>query len=473
MDMTRSRRERGSIVTVVLVAAVLAALGAVAVLMSTSFGRTEHHEKLVYDARQLARTAVEEASLLINNGKRNVEIDQALGTSKPVRVQIASAGDRSPLSGLPEERRPKVYVKASLVNNTTGLYRQSARGQMDSIQKFLLPAADQKARDFWNRVDREGLRDEKTGADTAGDSPNSFVGGWVQKVGLSKWKPEFRQYKDKTRPSATVPGKNEILWKMKPRMKELAEVWALFRTANSAGAALDSGQDYWVLEGQDPNSSITITDRSKPDLGEFTRLWTSAVTAVAKDAAKKVEACGANPSLAMAHLVGDLKLGEEIASGAEVQCTADFMRDPVIGTNKTYLLEISTSMGYSGHRDRMKGQTAFRSYRLFQKAEWEMAMKMMARSLASDLQNVGAASLTTADIARCFPAKVGVKGRAEPVPDASGKDSSDSHDPKAMFDDIVYAQMPSTVGARLYPYGVASVSWNPDKLTAADKDDAP
>lgn len=458
----RSAR-RGSIVVVIMIAVVLVALGGLAMTMSTSFGRTGYHEKLVADSRSTARAAVEEAALLINNGKRNVEIDTAAGTAKPVEVPLAELeGGRSPLASLPADQRPKVFVKASIINNTTGLYREGARQQMESIQKFTLPVADQKAREFWERVEKEGLKDKDTGEDRSADSPNAFVANWVDRVGVSGWKPAWERYPEPEGVDAN--GVKQWRWRGTPRMPALKAVWELFHTAS--GSVPEEGE--MVLpEGQEP--PIVIGDKpGKPSIDDFKTKWTEAIRCVSQDAAKKVEACGANPSLAMAHLVGDLKIGKEIASGAEVEATAAFMRDNVIGTNKTYLLELTSAIGYEGAQGRMKGKTAFRTYRLFQKAEWEMAMKRMAAQLACDLQKQGPASLSSQDLATLFPPDPKVEERNEPVPGKDGKPTAARYDPKKMFDDIVYAQMPSTVGARLYPYGIASVDWDPDRVEAKD-----
>ncbi len=458
------RRPTGSIVVVVLVAAVLLVIGGISVLMSTHFGRADYHEGLVSQSREIARSAVDEASLLINNGKRNVEIDKALGSAEPVEVPIADVkGGASPLASIPEELRPKVFVKASVVNQTTALHRESARQQMLIIEKFELPSADSETRKFWQRVEAEGLRDKETGEDRSQESPNVFVDSYVKKVGVQGWGPKWDRYPD---PEFTdADGVRHFRWKAARRMPELAALFALFRTATGEIA---DGKEVVRPEGQKPSIQIS-TNSGKPSLNEFATKWRAGIEAVALDAARKVEACGANPSLAMAHLVGDLKVGEEIASGAEVAATAAFMKDSVLGLNKTYLLEITAKMGYGGAKDRMKGQTAFRTYRLFQKAEWEDAMTMMAAALSRDLQDHGAASLDPGDLAKLFPANPDVEGRNEPVPDRTGQPAMERYDPKAMLDDIVYSQMPSTVGARLYPYGIASLDWDPDRPKANDR----
>ncbi|MBI4872765.1 MAG: hypothetical protein HY814_14505 [Candidatus Riflebacteria bacterium] len=461
----RYRADRGSIVVVILIAVVLVVLGGIALAMSTSFGRSGYHEKLVAESQDLARAAVEEAAMLINNGKRNVEIDTALGSMKPVEVKIAELKDSdSPLANLPADQAPKVFVKAAIVDPSKTV-RDTATAQYQSITKQLM---DDQAREFWERVDKEGLHDKESGADTSADDPNCFVNGWVKHVGIDGWHPKWQKVPEPVKTETLSDGVTVVKyykWVMKRPMGELFEVFKLFRTVSGD---LDGGEKV-LKEGDSPCIDVK-TNGGKPSLGEFKQKWEAAIKAVGCDAAKKVEACGANPSLAMAHLVGDLKLGEEIASGAEVKATADFMRDSVIGTNKTYLLEISSSMGYEGYDARMKGKQAFRSYRLFQKAEWEMAMKMMADHLAMNLQNQGGASLSPSDLAQLFPADKGVKERDEPVPDKSCNPTSSHYDPKKMFDDVVYSEMPSTVGTRLYPYGVASMKWDPNRLQEKDAD---
>jgi hypothetical protein len=367
----------------------------------------------------------------------------------------------SPLAKLPPDKRPKVFVKASIVDATKA-HRDGAREQFDSITQFI---TDSRAKEFWERVDKEGLRDKDSGADTSADDPACFINGWVKRVGTSNWHPKWQKVPEPVRTVTQQDGSQlkYYNWVLENPMGELYDVFKLFKTCSGD---LD-GSPRELPEGQSPSVNCS-TNGSKPSQGEFLAKWEKAIKAVACDAAKKVEACGANPSLAMAHLVGDLKIGKEIASGAEVDATASFMKDSVIGTNKTYLLEMSASMGYEGTAAKMTGKQAFRSYRLFQKAEWEMAMGMMAESLAADLQNMGSASLSPQDFAQMFKAEQGVKGHDEPVPDKACKPTSDRYDPKKMFDDLVYKEMPSTVGTRMYPYGVASMKWAPDNLK--DKD---
>lgn len=486
-----SRLRRGSVLMVLMVVVILGTLGGVAVMMSGNLSRTQAHEKLVDDAQMIARAAVEEAALLLNNGKQSMQISEALSSERAVELPLpevpgAMEGDGS--------AKPQVFVKATVVDPQG--WKEEAAQQMVTIQRSVLPNADQKTQDFWNRVDQEGLHGSWGGSE-GGDCEDCFMQDWVEQVGLSKWKPHY----EKSSPEEVRDITNEqgetvraVKWGIKDQIPELAHVHSLFYSSEvvqpgqteSEGAMETEGgawggqqetggyQSFWFPEGTDPNSNVQLTPRAKPSVAAFKSAWEGAIRAVAKDAAQRVEACGANPSLAMAHLVGDLKLGNVIASGAEVEATASFMKDRTIGANKTYLVELTGAMEYEGAGQKMKGKTAFRSYRILQKAEWEKAMDRMTQKMVRDLQSLeGGVAMTPPDFAEGWPAQPGVEGRDVPVPDKDGAATSSRWDPKAFFPDIVFSELPSTVGSRLYPYGVATVGWNAGQASAADARPSP
>lgn len=484
------RPRRGSVLMVLFVVVILGTLGGVAVMMSGNLSRTQAHEKLIDDAQLVARAAVEEASLLLNNGKRNMQISEALSTEAAVEVPLARVPG-TPVGA--DGASPQVFVKATVIDPRG--WKEEASQQMVSIQRSILPSADHETQAFWNRVDQEGLQGHGWSGASEGDCEDCFMKDWVEQVGLSKWKPTYE--KSSPEEVRTITNENgesvqAVKWGIKDQIPELAQVHSLFYESQVAvpegqteteGAMESEGggwgghqetggyRAFWFPEGHDPNSgaNVQLTPRSKPSVPVFKAAWEGAIRAVARDASQRVEACGANPSLAMAHLVGDLKLGNVIASGAEVEATASFMRDRTIGASKTYLLELTGAMGYEGAGQKMKGKTGFRTYRILQKAEWEMAMDRMTQKLVKDLQALeGGVAMAPADFAAGWPAQPGVEGRDAVVPDKDGNPSDSRWDPKAFFQDIVFSELPSTVGARLYPYGVATVGWNPGQAAAAD-----
>ena len=131
MRNTHVLNRKGSLFVVIMVAAVLGIMGGIAVMMSTSFGRTSHHDRLVFDAKAYARQATEEAAVLINNGSVDTAIAKAVADVDAMEItdQIGKLPG-SPLADLGAQK-PRVYVKATLMNDDPAYkgWRISARDQ--------------------------------------------------------------------------------------------------------------------------------------------------------------------------------------------------------------------------------------------------------------------------------------------------------------------------------------------------------
>lgn len=463
------RRRDGSLVVVIAVASILGILAGVAFLMSSSYGRRNFHEKLVFDARGVARQAVEEASLMINNGEADLEIAQAV--SKVDAVELAKVGSvtSSPLKALKSAgKAPKVFVKATVVNDRT--WRTSAKNQYENLTKILATVPDGDVQAFLKRMrgehadySGEGLVNkdninEYTAAALAEKGQGQGFWSGVNGVGVSNWTPKIVKNEKDSIKQGTPP--NEVtLYKYRidpippAPLKRLYEVF--YNPVDTS--SVDTSQYY----ASAPSFSTPPGKRSSYDASNFRSAWEGAVKWVAQDAAKKVQACGGNPALAMAHLVGDLKHGKAIASGAEVSETRNFMTD-TNSAAKTYLLEITASMSYAGTENRQAGQTAFRSYRLLQRIEWEEIVSRTAKKMAEDMCGIQN-GCTPQTFASLWPAKPGVKGEDEEL--APGV----RWNPQEFLARPLYAEMPSSVGSRLYPYGVGKVRWN---AAIASKTDA-
>lgn len=461
------RRRSGSLAVVIAVASILGILAGVAFLMSSSYGRRNFHEKLVFDARGVARQAVEEASLMINNGEADLEIAQAVSKVDAVELDKVGSVASSPLKALKSTgKAPKVFVKATVVNDRT--WRTSAKQQYENLAKVLATVPDADVQAFLKRMrgehadyKGEGLVEKdtlawKSSALAEQGQGSGFWNGWVNAVGVSKWTPTLRKIDKDFITQGTPP--NEVkLYKyyidpIPPApMKKLYEVF--YQPIDTS--SVDTSQ-YYASAPPFPSAQKLGQFNS----GAFKQAWEEAVKWVAQDAAKKVQACGGNPALAMAHLVGDLKVGKAIASDAEISATREFMVDQNSAA-KTYLLEITASMGYAGTENRQAGQTAFRSYRILQRIEWEEIVNRTAKAMAGDMIAVGN-GCTAQTFASMWPPKAGVKGEDEEL--APGV----RWNPVAFLGRPLYAEMPSSVGSRLYPYGVGKVRWNAANASKTD-----
>lgn len=419
-------RREGSVATVLWVVVILGILAVSSVMMSTGLGRRDHQQALRENAREVARVAAEEAALLINNGRVNVAIDEALGRTDavPVESPVLDATNVE-VMGVDASTPPRVTVRAAVISPDQ-LPKKPPLEQLREIQEEIEsrgydPATYQRLQEFWQRVEDEGL-----GGDDGLDGRFWAMAGQVK---VESWGPRGKE-------EVRDPATGEVTEEARPDKKidELRAVWELFYDHDGTGLASGVG-------GRRP----------APGASALGAAWPEAMRAVGREAASRMESCGSNPNLAMSHLVGDLKTGEPIASGTEVDITSAFMKSRELGGNATYLLEITAAMAYGGRASGlgMGGEVEYTTYRLFQKSEWEKAVQRMTESLVSSLLGLGVSPSTLGAV---FPPDPSQDGRDEVVPGSTVR-----YDPRKVVADPIFEELPSTLGARMYPYTLANV----------------
>lgn len=424
---------KGSLLAVLGVLVVLFLLGGSTLMLSNAFHRKDRAYSVRESAFEAARAAAEEAALLINNGKVNVSIDEAMGSDSEtfeVPLQMFNSQTLS-FMGLPTDKLPKVQVRAAVVG-PDALPAKLPVAKLEEISEVIESRGYDSAKlsqlqKFWSRVDgtdtvfagetekNEGIQD---------DSLHGRFMNRTQNVKISKWGPSNR-----VRTETLSDGTTERIVESDNKMPELLAVYRLFYQENA-------------------DQTSGSRSGAKPSPGQLRPMLDQAMEAVGKESSTRMESCGSNPALAMSHLVGDLEQGKAVSSGTEVAITADFLQSQELGANKTYLLEIQAEMDYSGPGK--SGKVArYTTYRLFQKAEWEDAVENMTRSLLRSLMDHG---VSPQEIAQMYPPQTGVSGRDEELPGSSGVQI----DFKAVVSDPVFKHLPSTVGAKMYPYTVAN-----------------
>jgi hypothetical protein len=428
--MQGRHRRRGSIVVVLGIAVVLGTLGAAAAMLSGGLGRRDYHQALRENALEVARTAAEEAALKINNGKVTIQLDDAaLETLEPVRMPTSFVtGAHLERLGIPEDAAPEVLVRAARIG-PGALRRRPPSEQLREIQEEIETkgyTADQydRLKTFWNEVGAE-LGAAPTIVER--DRLTSDFWNWSKDVGIERWLHRSKSG-DWTTPigSAGGGGGGE---------EGLPGVAQLFYEPPSE-------------QGPSPRLEERPRFTDKTFLEELGERWDKAMREVGRDAAQRMASCGANPALAVAHLVGDLRTGALISSDTEVDYTTSFMRSQEVGAEKTYLLEIAAQVEFEGAASQMGGKVHYTTYRLFQKAEWEALLENMTGALVESLKEH---DVRPSEIARLFPADSSEERRDQPVPGHP----SVRYDPLKVLIDPVYAELPSTAGSRMYPYALA------------------
>lgn len=439
-------KRRGSMVVVLFVAIILGTLGIAAMTMSSSAARRDNFQARRENAFEVARAAAEEAVLLINNGKANVEITESMDTgSKQVEIEAAMLNEQTlEYMGMDKGEVPQVKVRASLIS-PDDLPRKTPREQLDAIQEEIYKRGYsgeylENLQNFWeDRVENEEFHDKDTGEERY-ETSNSFFNS-TKSTKIGSWGPLNHYRLETTKDPVTgeeIPVDPPALKVSTRKMPALNAVWDLFYDH------VDGTVDGIAISAADKGAGARNGSPSATQLRETMDL---AMEAVGQDAAKRMDSCGSNPALAMSHLVGDLKTGKAIASGTEVAITSSFLKDTSFGA-KTYLLEITSEQEYG--KGAKKASAEYTTYRVFQKTEWEGAIENMTNALVNDLMsNYG---VSAAMIAEAWPRDEGVEGRDEEVPG----NPSHRYDPKKVIADPVFKHLPSTVGATMYPYSVAN-----------------
>lgn len=422
----RSRRE-GSILVVLGVAVVLGTLGAAAATLSTGLGRKELHQALRENALEVARSAADEAALMIHNGKVSIDLDDsALERLAPVRIpSTLVTGARVERMGIPAHAAPTVLVRASRIGAQAHRKKPPSEQLTETLEEIATKGYSKeeylRQKTFWDEVRAENMAGRE---EYEKDQLDSRFWEWTHQVGLDRWNHQSKSGDWKT-PMGSAGGKPQ----------GLPGVAQLFYEPGEDGV---------------PAQRLTARPRDlgQPFLDELGERWDRAMREVGRDAAQRMASCGANPALAMAHLVGDLRTGALISSDTEVQYTSSYMHSKELGADMTYLLEIGAQMRFGSEGTRMDGSAYFTTYRLFQKVEWEAILDNMTAAL---LQSLRDHDVTEAEIQKLFP----------PVKDHPLRDAplfgntSRRFDPYKVLRDPIFAELPSTAGARMYPYAVA------------------
>lgn len=422
-------RRRGSIVVVLGVAVVLGTLGAAAAMLSGGLGRRDYHQALRENALEVARGAAEEAALKINNGKVTIELDDAaLETLAPMRMPTSFVtGAHLERLGIPADAAPEVLVRAARIG-PEAMRRRPPSEQLKEIQeeietKGYTPEQYDRLRTFWDEVGNELAAN---GDAAAGNELTSDLWNWSHQVGIERWLHRSKSGDWKTPIGSAGGGAAQ---------QGLPGVAALFYE--------DANQN-----GPTPRLDERPTFADKTFVEELGERWQEAMRGVGRDAAQRMASCGANPALAVAHLVGDMRTGALISSDTEVDYTTSFLQSKEVGAEKTYLLEIAAQVDYQGAGDTMNGQAHYTTYRLFQKAEWEALLENMTGALVDSLLEH---DVKPGEVARLFPRDADDPRRDQPVPGHPGV----RYDPMKVLIDPIYAELPSTAGSRMYPYALA------------------
>lgn len=469
---------RGSVVVVIMVAVVLGLLGGSAVMMSQGYHRQDTAEGMRYSAKVVCRAIAEQASLMMHNGTCDLMVDEAVGRPVEILSEAKAAQDKrlraiydlvlqnaARTSGRSSalKLRPLVRVVASVIDDNRRLHR-SALNQFNQIFEEIKtlddPARRQEAVAFWERMKtddkvsdlakavKDGTAEntavEETGEATGGEPFDRYV-----RLTLGDFAAVDQEIKDGDDRSYDPP-------RFTPKsLPALEKVYQLFGTITGAAGT---------------RRSSSFNGR-KPSPEEFKVAWEAALSGPGgpgEDAAKKVGSCGSNPASALAHLLGDLKENQIVASGTEVAVTNDFLYSRKYGDSKTYLIQLEAVCPYELSGGRMKSEEGvkYTTYRLFQKAPWEDAVLGASRSLVKDLvSGSGHATFTADEIARIWP----------PAP--ADRDNPDSarrvlvpgsttvyYDSTLVMLEPLKGVLPASVGSRLYPYTLCAVGDKPMRL---------
>jgi hypothetical protein len=428
-------------VVVIFVAVILGTLGVAAMTMSSSAARQDRHRAIRENAFEVAKAVAEEATLLVNNGGSTVEITQSMADgSVQVPITKTAISDATTAYMGIDGINTKVLIRASAISPDQ-LPKKTPKERLEQIQKEIDTMGFQgdylaKLKDFWIKDRGNDGTEESVAEDTdilTSSGDRSFYNKTTN-ISIESWGPLYvERYKDTDNDPLTPPELQHI----SPKLKALNDVWALFFTQGNSGNA-----------GCDKLCTKTGT-KGPPGASELRAKMDLAMEAVGKDASTRMDSCGSNPALAMSHLVGDINTGKKISSASEVNITSSFLKDSDFGA-KTYLLEITSEVEYGGQTARMpKGRVDYTTYHIFQKTEWETAVANMTTALVNDLMGHGVGPSTIRD---AWPPETGVEGRDEDVPGHPGL----KYDPKKVIMDPVFKHLPSTVGARMYPYTVAN-----------------
>lgn len=429
------RRRSGSVVAVVWIAVILGILGLASFMLSSSYGRRGFHEGMRHDAYQAARAAAEEAALRINNGAVNAAIDQALDTAAPVPVESPMMGDHLRIMGVPVGAEPKVSVRAAVVKELPG--KPPLEELLEIEQEIAKGGYGPEVTKFWERMREEGVTD---------DGKTSSFYNMAASAKIKDWGPKGRSAQVDNSVSPPVVTQKAVPDKS---ISELRAIFDLFYEHDGSEAIDENGASVGLAA-----SGIGGT-KGAPGAGALLPAWNAGMKEVAKESARWLSSCGANPNLAVAHLVGDLALGEVIASGTEVNVTSNFMKSKELDDNQVYLLEIEAAAPYGGAgATRMQGEMKHTTYRLFTKVAWEQAIGWLTESLVGDLVDLG---VPASQIAQMWPAHPTEEGRQAPVPGSPGT----KYDPKKPIWDVIAEDMPPTAGARMYPYVLARTQGKP------------
>lgn len=462
-----------------MVAVVLGILGGSAMMMSNSYHRQDTAEALRYSAKVVCRAIAEQAALMMHNGSCDMLIDEAVGRPQDILSEAKAASDpkikaiydlvlenASRVSGSSNtlKLRPTVRVVASVIDDNRRLNR-SALNQFTQIYEEIKTLDDSKRRaeaiQFWNRMKEDATAsrlakelDTGQAKDETRDVIGQVTGGdsfdkWANGLKLSCFAANDQEIKDET--TGTVTGYTA------KSLVPLENVYLLFGTITGS-------------RGTKRTSSFTAGKKPSPE--QFRTLWESALTDAngpGQDAAKKVASCGSNPASALAHLLGDLKMNEVVASGTEVQVTNDFLYSQRFGDSKTYLIQLEAVCPYELSGGRMKSNSEgvkYTTYRLFQKAPWEEAVLGASRSLVNDLVNgSGHATFTPDEISRTWPPQsddpgMGSSIRRELVPGSTNV----YYDATKVMLEPLKGVLPASVGSRLYPYTLCAATDKPMRL---------
>lgn len=479
--MTRSvriGRPEGSVVVVIMVAVVLGLLGGSAAMMSQSYRRQDTAEAMRYSAKVVCRAIAEQAALMMHNGTCDLMVDEAVGRPVEILSPAKAAQDRrikaiydlvlenaARTSGGARalELRPLVRVVASVIDDNRRLHR-SALNQFNQIFEEIKTLDDagrrQEAVAFWERMKtddkasdlartlKEGTAEntalEESGAATGAEPFDRYVG-----LVLGDFRAVDQEVKDGDDRSYDPP-------RFTPKsLPALEKVYQMFGTITGAPGTRRTSS----FNGQ------------KPSPEQFKVAWEAALTGPGgpgEDAAKKVGSCGSNPASALAHLLGDLKENQIVASGTEVAVTNDFLYSRKYGDSKTYLIQLEAVCPYELSGGRMKSEEGvkYTTYRLFQKAPWEDAVLGASRSLVRDLvSNTAHATFSADEIARIWPPAPEdrdnpTSARRTLVPGST----SVYYDATAVMFEPLKGVLPASVGSRLYPYTLCAAADKPMRL---------
>lgn len=436
----------GSIIAVIIVSVILGTLAAGALVMSSGYRRQSSHEGLRFSAHVAAKAAAEEAALLIHNGKLDIVIDDALASQQTKDLSLFLSDrvhdENTRINGI-VGGRPKVSVTAAVANPQG--WAQTPLQQWEAIIKEVTDAKNSEAIAFWQEMRDKNL------IGTAPPSSSTFMDR-CSKVNLDRIVGNHTQNQ--------VPNSNPTQYSSCKCLDGAHELAQLFGT---------------VTTGPD-NKVSTSWSGNGPDVGALKSAWNRVVTAVAKDAASKVESCGSNPAGAMAHLMGDLYNNEVVSSGTERDAAKAFLESEDVGVTSTYLLEITAEVGYGAGpsgTDR-SGKARYSTYRLFQKAPWEKGVDAMQKSVVRCLLSGCGKhkAYSRRDIEQLWPAPP--EDPADPArsamhrakipektqePSVRDTDSSDRYyDPTQVIAATVDEVLPASVGSRLFPYTLCSTT---------------